>query len=41
MGVRMIHVMGYVLKREPELDRKLARRLVRLMVDGCGRNKER
>ena len=41
MGSHVLYTMAYVLVGEPELDRKLARRVVRLMVGGCGRNQKK
>jgi len=36
MGVQLLHTMRYVLTGEPALDRNLARRMVRLLLGGCG-----
>ena len=38
IGIHMVYTMGYLLTGEPALDRKLARRIVKLMLNGCGRN---
>jgi TetR/AcrR family transcriptional regulator len=36
MGIHMIYTMGYVLMGKPALDRRRARRIVRLLLRGCG-----
>lgn len=36
LGIHMIYTMGYLLLGEPDLDRKLAKRIVNLMLQGCG-----
>lgn len=36
LGIHMICTMGYLLAGQPELDRKLARRMVNLLLKGCG-----
>jgi len=36
MGIHMIYTMGYLLMGKPALDRRLARRIVRLLLRGCG-----
>ncbi len=36
MGIHMIYTMGYLLMGKPKLDRRLARRIVRLLLWGCG-----
>jgi len=41
MGVHLILAMSYVLTGGPKLDRNLARRMVNLVVDGCGRHSGR
>lgn len=42
MGAQLLHTMRFVVLGETGLDRKLARRIVRLTVDGCrGKQKER
>jgi TetR/AcrR family transcriptional regulator len=37
MGIHMIYTMSYLLLGEPELDRRLAARIVKLVLDGCRR----
>ena len=41
MGIHLIYAMSYVLTGGPKLDRNLARRMVNLLVDGCGNHSER
>ncbi len=36
MGIHVIYTMGYLLTGEPELNRALARRIVDLLLNGCG-----
>jgi len=36
MGIHMIYTMGYLLLGKPRLDRRLARRIVSLLLRGCG-----
>ncbi len=36
MGVHLIYTIGYLLMGKPRLDRRLARRIVRLLLRGCG-----
>lgn len=36
MGASMIYTMGYLLLGEPRLDRRLAHRIVGLLLRGCG-----
>ncbi len=38
MGIHMVYTMGYLLTGQPELDRSLARRIVDLLLNGCGIN---
>jgi AcrR family transcriptional regulator len=38
LGVDMIHSISHVVTGRPRLDRRLAKRVVRLLVDGCGVN---
>ncbi len=38
MGAHMIYTMGYLLLGKPRLDRRLARRIVSLLLRGCGMN---
>lgn len=37
MGAHMIYTMGYLLLGRPRLDRRLARRIVGLLLKGCGK----
>ncbi len=37
MGILLISSMSYVLTDSPKLDRNLARRMVNLVLDGCGK----
>lgn len=37
MGIHTIYTMGYLLTGQPDLDRSLARRIVDLLLKGCGR----
>jgi AcrR family transcriptional regulator len=39
LGVHMIYTLSFLLTSQPKLDRKLARRIVDLMVKGCGANR--
>jgi AcrR family transcriptional regulator len=41
LGIHMIYTMGYLLVGEPDLDRTLAKRIVNLMLRGCGNASER
>jgi TetR/AcrR family transcriptional regulator len=36
MGISLVYSMSYVLTGSPKLDRNLARRVVGLLIDGCG-----
>jgi TetR/AcrR family transcriptional regulator len=36
LGIHMIYTMGYLLLGEPDLDKRLAKRIVDLMLKGCG-----
>jgi hypothetical protein len=36
LGVHVIYTLSFLLTGRPKLDRKLARRIVDLMVKGCG-----
>ncbi len=36
-GIAFSMTMGYLLRRDPPLNRSDARRLVNLLLDGCGR----
>lgn len=38
MGIHVIYTLGYLLTGQPELDRRLARRIVGLLFKGCGVN---
>jgi len=38
MGVHVVYTLSFLLTGRPKLDRKLARRVVDLMVKGCGAN---
>ncbi len=38
LGIHMIYTLSFLLTGRPKLDRKLARRIVNLMVKGCGAN---
>jgi AcrR family transcriptional regulator len=40
LGVHMIYTLSFLLTNRPKLDRKLARRIVDLLVKGCGTNHE-
>lgn len=40
-GIHLIWAMSYVLTGGPKLDRNLARRMVNLVVDGCGHSSRR
>jgi TetR/AcrR family transcriptional regulator len=40
-GLHLIYAMSYVLTGGPKLDRNLARRIVNMVVDGCGNHSER
>jgi TetR/AcrR family transcriptional regulator len=40
-GIHLIWAMSYVLTGGPKLDRNLARRMVNLVVDGCGHHSGR
>lgn len=37
MGIHMIYTISYLLTGEPEINRSLARRIVKLVLEGCGR----
>jgi AcrR family transcriptional regulator len=36
LGILLIYSLGHLLAGEPELDRRLARRIVNLLLKGCG-----
>lgn len=36
LGIHVIYTLSFLLTGRPKLDRKLARRVVNLMVEGCG-----
>ncbi len=38
MGMHTLYTMGFLLTGEPDLDRSLARRMVRLLLEGCGKH---
>jgi AcrR family transcriptional regulator len=37
LGIHMIYTMSYLLRGEPEIGRPLARRMVGLVLEGCGK----
>ena len=38
LGVDMIYSISHMVRGEPDLDRRLARRMVQLLLGGCARN---
>jgi AcrR family transcriptional regulator len=38
LGVDMIYSISHMVRGEPDLDRRLARRMVKLLLGGCARN---